>query len=426
MYNIRDYAPNNGRYIKEDGTTVNIADLLETIAQGGSSGGGSGNGSIVKGSNINGNIIVDGKELVVYDDTDIKDELANKANKDHQHSYNDLKDKPAIPTKTSDLTNDSGFVTVEELHEHDNKDVIDLLSDVNGNLYYRGNPISTAGVTKHTELTNLQDDIDHLHVKQTDIDKWNNYQLIIDNLSNKIAQLEQRLDELEGGDGGAATPEISGGSVQNQWDVPVDTKEIRFLVYGNANVEVADINKIFITNGTVTGAEIVPTGVKNNYELIVYIRGLAYDTFTTLKIQEGAITNAGIPNEYYFIQFSTETKPEETEPEIEWEYEFILPNAASQYYITRDENFTEELLDIDFYGITYDGSPQYAELRWYGWVNNIIHPEGVVVPRAYYDDDSNPPNPDLAYYYDGELIQFLGGSMGDKIYKVIKYKSPIG
>lgn len=29
----------------------------------------------------------------------------------HSHSYNDLSDKPAIPSKTSDLSNDSGFIT---------------------------------------------------------------------------------------------------------------------------------------------------------------------------------------------------------------------------------------------------------------------------------------------------------------------------
>lgn len=32
-------------------------------------------------------------------------------------SYNDLTDKPAIPTKTSDLTNDSGFITANDIPE---------------------------------------------------------------------------------------------------------------------------------------------------------------------------------------------------------------------------------------------------------------------------------------------------------------------
>ena len=31
--------------------------------------------------------------------------------KNHTHSYTNLEDKPTIPTKTSDLQNDSGFLT---------------------------------------------------------------------------------------------------------------------------------------------------------------------------------------------------------------------------------------------------------------------------------------------------------------------------
>lgn len=93
---------------------------------------------------------VDGKSLISdteierlanvnnYDDTEIKEELNNKANLSdlHQHSnkevldgiteekitswdnksdfsgnYNDLSNKPSIPTKTSQLTNDNGFLT---------------------------------------------------------------------------------------------------------------------------------------------------------------------------------------------------------------------------------------------------------------------------------------------------------------------------
>ena len=37
--------------------------------------------------------------------------LSTKANDSHVHNYNDLTNKPTIPSKTSDLTNDSGFLT---------------------------------------------------------------------------------------------------------------------------------------------------------------------------------------------------------------------------------------------------------------------------------------------------------------------------
>ena len=56
-----------------------------------------------------------------YTKTEIDSSLSNKANVshthteyasiDHVHNYNDLTNKPTIPSKTSDLTNDSGFLT---------------------------------------------------------------------------------------------------------------------------------------------------------------------------------------------------------------------------------------------------------------------------------------------------------------------------
>lgn len=43
-------------------------------------------------------------------------ELDKKSDKEHVHSYNDLTDKPTIPTKVSELTNDSNFQTEEEVN----------------------------------------------------------------------------------------------------------------------------------------------------------------------------------------------------------------------------------------------------------------------------------------------------------------------
>ena len=45
-----------------------------------------------------------------------KEDLNNKADKIHNHSYNELTNKPTIPTKTSQLTNDSNFVTASTLN----------------------------------------------------------------------------------------------------------------------------------------------------------------------------------------------------------------------------------------------------------------------------------------------------------------------
>ena len=45
-----------------------------------------------------------------------KEDLNNKSDKIHNHNYNELTNKPTIPTKTSQLTNDSNFVTASTLN----------------------------------------------------------------------------------------------------------------------------------------------------------------------------------------------------------------------------------------------------------------------------------------------------------------------
>lgn len=46
----------------------------------------------------------------------------------HQHSYSELNDKPTIPSKTSELQNDKGFVTQADIHTHTNKEVLDTIN----------------------------------------------------------------------------------------------------------------------------------------------------------------------------------------------------------------------------------------------------------------------------------------------------------
>ena len=44
-----------------------------------------------------------------YNKSEIDNLLSQKANSEHTHNYNDLNNKPTIPTKTSQLTNDNNF-----------------------------------------------------------------------------------------------------------------------------------------------------------------------------------------------------------------------------------------------------------------------------------------------------------------------------
>ena len=52
---------------------------------------------------------IDGKA----DITEVDAKLDTKADKVHQHTKSEITDFPTIPSKTSDLVNDSGFVTTD-------------------------------------------------------------------------------------------------------------------------------------------------------------------------------------------------------------------------------------------------------------------------------------------------------------------------
>ena len=88
-------------------------------------------------------------------------------------SYNDLSNKPTIPTKTSDLTNDSGFVTSE------------VVVDGSGTAPATGNPIiwiqpnqSNSIIESHIKINNVWKDfvtnIEPIYTYQT-IQLYNNY-----------------------------------------------------------------------------------------------------------------------------------------------------------------------------------------------------------------------------------------------------------
>ena len=54
--------------------------------------------------------------------------MLDKSSVGHTHSYNDLTDTPTIPTKTSDLTNDSGFITGVTWNDVSNKPTLAAVS----------------------------------------------------------------------------------------------------------------------------------------------------------------------------------------------------------------------------------------------------------------------------------------------------------
>ena len=73
-----------------------------------------------------GSVSVDLSNYYTKTETDAL--LIDKSSVGHTHSYNDLTDTPTIPTKTSDLTNDNGFITGVTWNDISNKPTLAAVS----------------------------------------------------------------------------------------------------------------------------------------------------------------------------------------------------------------------------------------------------------------------------------------------------------
>ena len=116
--------------------------------------------------------------------TDLKNTLDSKVNANDlstvatSGSYNDLTNKPTIPSKTSDLTNDSGFITAETdpvftnsvAHEITSTDI----TNWNNKSTFSGNYNDlTNKPTIPDELSDLSDDSTHRLVTDAEKTTWN-------------------------------------------------------------------------------------------------------------------------------------------------------------------------------------------------------------------------------------------------------------
>lgn len=87
--------------------------------------------------------------------------VSKKSDNGHVHSYNELSNKPSIPTKTSELNNDTGFITQKEIdtsqnHTHSNKSILDKITQ---SLIDSWNTVSNKADKGHkhsmSEITNM-------------------------------------------------------------------------------------------------------------------------------------------------------------------------------------------------------------------------------------------------------------------------------
>ncbi|MBN1037896.1 hypothetical protein DVW12_04120 [Clostridium botulinum] len=87
--------------------------------------------------------------------------VSKKSDNGHVHNYNELSNKPSIPTKTSELNNDSRFITQKDVdtsqnHIHSNKSVLD---GINKSLIDNWNTVNIKSEKGHkhsmSEITNM-------------------------------------------------------------------------------------------------------------------------------------------------------------------------------------------------------------------------------------------------------------------------------
>lgn len=150
---------------------------------------------------------------------------------------------------------------------------------------------------------------------------------------------------------------------------------------------------------------------------------LAGTTSYTISIAAGAVTNDGtLTTNTVSCAFTTAAGAARP---ILYEYQFVLPNAIANFNLFAQADWGGRVLTLeDIYGPNYDGAGNVAEIKWYGYVGNLSHPEGVLVPRDGIDTFT-ATNPDWGYQWDDAtgIISFLGGSPSNKVYRIIKYVS---
>ncbi|MBN1044599.1 hypothetical protein DVW08_04355 [Clostridium botulinum] len=87
--------------------------------------------------------------------------VSKKSDNGHVHNYNELSNKPSIPSRTSELNNNSGFITQKEIdtsqnHTHSNKSILDKITQ---SLIDSWNTVSNKADKGHkhsiSEITNM-------------------------------------------------------------------------------------------------------------------------------------------------------------------------------------------------------------------------------------------------------------------------------
>lgn len=136
-------------------------------------------------------------------------------------SYNDLTNKPTIPSKTSDLENDSGFITEEDLPEpYDDSDIWNEIDDINDNkisTLIKNIQLLSNGVFRFTKYDNTYFDIDTKLEKVVTNFTYNattkNLELSLDDNTVLTIPMSAFIDDYSGSEGTQFVVNVSSENV---------------------------------------------------------------------------------------------------------------------------------------------------------------------------------------------------------------------
>lgn len=192
-------------------------------------------------------------------------------------------------------------------------------------------------------------------------------------------------------------------------------------VFGTLSVDNLKVNIV----PNIKSASAVVVNDAGTMKLRIPVANLVGTTSYTVSISSGAVLNDGTASTDVVTTTFTTVAGSQTRPVL-YDFAFTVPNAAFSVSLYSQSGWSGKVLtDADIYGPAFDGAGAMAELRYYGYQGNIIHPNGVVVPRNGIDSYTTTQNPDGGYTFDSSsgTIGFDNGSSSPKIYHIIKYSA---
>lgn len=259
-------------------------------------------------------------------------------------SYNDLNDKPIIPTKTSDLNNDSKFVSEDDiegekvqktktLNIDSNLAVLDseskLVSDDDSNFYVKPASGTTATLEKRGGPTNT-------------------YYV---NINNNLVREKQELCRIHIPSTGTLHRRLSITN-NNSYDVNVD------IEYTNLNNKLVTISASINNYGSYSWTDIEgsdrPVDVKGNTDIIFYVILNSYKKYINVDfstdILQLVVTESKyvIPTRTYIVEHTTEeTTIDALTPNVLHKWETMASLTISALATPSDNTIVNEYM-IEF------------------------------------------------------------------------------